>query len=197
MSKIIDISNHYFHGVGGQINFLNDENFYTCLSNLESIIQHKYILTRENIIKNNIDIHLVKEHNGNFNGDQYVSICFNPYDVILYDDWKDIYSITTDDIAYEMFVLKSIACVFDNNVLNYLELRTGNYTRQQDELQIKGNIPFNLVKYIALNDRTSSEAKIKKYKELKKLLEKYNLSIPIITTGRSKHDDTKILAKIL
>lgn len=179
MGKIYNLSDYFFHGVGGQVDNLCSDQLNICLINLESIITCGYIMNRETIIKNNINVNLITEKDANFNGQDRVSVCFNPNDAVLYDNIKMKYNCCTCDSAYDMFIKNSIACMFDKTIFNEENTPDNLDNRQQDELQIIGNIPFNKTRAIILNDKNNN---YDTYKKLKKLLIDNNIKLPILKT---------------
>ena len=201
MNKQIDLDKVLFHGLGH--NELEDR-AEDSIKSLGNILKTKAILSRkkqkEILPKHNIDVPLY--YLPLKNGDDYICVCKRKS-----DKKKSKFSD-----AFNQFVDDGISLIINPKILKELEIRNESF--QDGEFQIKDEISIDYVIGIAINlhstvDYIKAERKrfkkgknlkdteieldylYKNYKEIKDLLFRFNLNLPIYSI-----EDGKIILSI-
>lgn len=183
---MINLNDYYFHFTNGSVRDKNQVSI--SLKHLASILKSGYILSRNKQIET-LGYFNEGFKNANWNGFDYVSICQIQNNIN--DEFVD-----EDENAFQLFCNTNSICLILNKELLYEALRRKYYWHMQGEIQIKNQISSKYFEGIGIklddyfvaqmnHDTKTLKDILEKDKKiillLKKMLEEYNIDLPIIS----------------
>lgn len=183
---MINLNDYYFHFTNGSVRDKNQVS--VSLKHLASILKSGYILSRNKQIET-LGYFNEGFKSANWNGFDYVSICQIQNNIN--DEFVD-----EDENAFQLFCNTNSICLILNKELLYESLKRKYYWHMQGEIQIKNQISSKYFEGIGIklddyfvaqknHDTKTLKDILEKDKKiimlLKKMLEEYNIDLPIIS----------------